>query len=176
MYCIWVSIKYQCMSAKYSDHLLQSSFIVSLGTYHFNTCLIMFWCPIWSIALVLDLFIYFQPNNNFTLGSGPLLCMSGMSPIFYSYVCLYFSTIYFILNILHMDINRSTSPAAQLWFVHLIPLYATYDKYFHLTTTMTHFYEYHSTFNSNMENKFFISQVAHHIEAKLSQTEKPEVT
>ena len=114
----------------------------------------MFWCPIWSIALVLDLFIDFQPNNNFTWGSGPLLCMAGMSPIFYSYVCLYFSTIYFILNILHMDINRSTSPAAQLRFVHLVPLYATYDKYFHLTT-MTHFYVYYSTFNSNVENKVF---------------------
>jgi len=88
-------------------------------------------------------------------GSGPLLCMAGMNPIFYSYVCLYFSTIYFILNILYMDINRSTSPAAQLWFVHLIPLYATYDKYFHLTTTTTHCYVYYSTFNSNVDNKFF---------------------
>ena len=122
----------------------------------------MFWCPIWSIVLVLDLFIYFQPNNNFTWGSGPLLCMAGMSPIFYSYVCLYFSTIYFILNILHMDINMSTSPASQLQFVHLIPLYATYNKYFHLTTTMTHFYVYYSTFNSNVENKFFFSSGTSH--------------
>ena len=52
-------------------------------------------------------------------------------------ICLHFSTIYFILNILYMDINRSTTPAGQFWFVHLMLLYVTYNKYFHTTSTMT---------------------------------------
>jgi hypothetical protein len=44
-----------------------------------------------------------------------------------------------ILNIPYMDINRSTTPAGQSWFVHLVLLYAIYNKYFHPTSTMTHF-------------------------------------
>ena len=58
-----------------------------------------------------------------------------------------FSTIYFILNILYMDINRSTTPLGQLWLVCLILLYVIYNKYFHLTTTMTHFYVYQLRIN-----------------------------
>ena len=38
--------------------------------------------------------------------------------------------IYFILNIPYININRSIIPAGQLWFVHSILLYVTYNKYF----------------------------------------------
>jgi hypothetical protein len=64
----------------------------------------------------------------------------------YSYVTyvhtmifLYFSNIYLLP---YMNINRSTTPAGQSWFVNLVLLYATYNKYFHPTSTMTHFYVY----------------------------------
>jgi hypothetical protein len=66
-------------------------------------------------------------------------------------ILLYFSTIYFILDILYMNINRSTTPAGQLWFVCLILLYVTYNKYFYLTSTMTHFYAYYLRINCKIE-------------------------
>ena len=58
-------------------------------------------------------------------------------------ILLYFSTIYFILDILYMNINRLTTLAGQLWFVCLILLYVTYNIYFYLTSTMTHFDAYY---------------------------------
>ena len=66
-------------------------------------------------------------------------------------ILLYFSTIYFILDIPYMNINRSTTPAGQLWFVCLILLYVTYHKYFYLTSTMTHFYAYYLRINCKIE-------------------------
>ena len=90
-------------------------------------------------------------------GSGPLLCMAGMSPIFYSFQ-LHVYTIYFILNILYMNINRLTTPAGQLWFVFLILLYMTYNKYFYLTSIMTHFFAYYLTINCKFEFDWWSSQ------------------
>ena len=59
-------------------------------------------------------------------------------------ILLYFSTIYFILDILYMNINRLTILAGQLWFVCLILLYVTYNIYiYYLTSTMTHFDAYY---------------------------------
>ena len=72
-------------------------------------------------------------------------------------ILLYFSTIYFILNILYMNINRLTTPAGQLWFVCLILLYVTYNKYFYLTSTMTHFYAYYLRINCKIEFDWWCS-------------------
>ena len=72
-------------------------------------------------------------------------------------ILLYFSTIYFILDILYMNINRLTTPAGQLWFVCLILLYVTYNKYFHLTSTMTHFYAYYLRINCKIEFDWWCS-------------------
>jgi hypothetical protein len=51
-----------------------------------------------------------------------------------------------------MNINRLTPPAGQLWFVCLILLYVTYNKYFYLTRTMTHFYAYYLRINCGIDD------------------------
>jgi hypothetical protein len=66
-------------------------------------------------------------------------------------ILLYFSTIYFILDILYMNINRLITSAGQLLFVCLILLYVTYNKYFYLTSIMTHFYAYYLRINCKIE-------------------------
>ena len=74
--------------------------------------------------------------------------------ILFTYICyvhtmifVYFSNIYFILDILYIDINKLTTLVGQLRFVRLILLYVTYNKYCHLTSTMTHFYVYYLIIN-----------------------------
>jgi hypothetical protein len=66
-------------------------------------------------------------------------------------ILLYFSTIYFILDILYMNINRLTTSTGQLWFVCLKLLYVTYNKYFYLTSTMSHFYACYLRINCKIE-------------------------
>ena len=92
--------------------------------------------------------------------SGPLLCMASMSPIFYSFqlnVYIIYTPWYcyifllYTVDIPYMNINGLTTPAGQLWFVCLILLYVTYNKYFYLTSTMTHFYAYYLRINCKIE-------------------------
>ena len=52
--------------------------------------------------------------------------------ILYTHHDIFLFFINFILDIPYMNINRSTTPAGQLWFVCLILLYVTYNKYFHI--------------------------------------------